>query len=275
MSALRAAYVRGHGNRIPRIPCSDRRTSCRCREPHTRTPASMRSGGVRPGICDAARGTSKVVGILQPGGLPQGRGMTNFTSTTEQANQWSGSRPASRDAERAWEPATDAVPVQPSQLVTPSRTPRPTRAKAAAVFEYTFTRRRIAEPVGTVRSPDDVAALLAVYVRPDEAEQERLAVAILDVKNHVIGVETVYVGNTTGSPVRVGEVFRSAVRLNAAAIVIAHNHPSGDPSPSGDDIRLTGELASAGRVLDIDVLDHVVLGGDGRIASMRALGHLG
>ena len=63
-------------------------------------------------------------------------------------------------------------------LQAPSRTPPPTRAKAAAVFEYTFIRRRIAEPVGTVRSPDDVAAVLVAYLRPDEAEQERLAVAI-------------------------------------------------------------------------------------------------
>ena len=155
----------------------------------------------------------------------------------------------------------------------PDAPPDPGRLRR--VFEYTFTRRRIAEPVGTIRSPEDVAAVLAAYVRPDEAEQERLAVAVLDVKNNVIGVETVYVGNTTGSPVRVGEVFRSAVRLNAAAIVIAHNHPSGDPSPSADDIRLTGDLASAGRVLDIDFLDHVVLGSFGRSASMRALGYLG
>jgi DNA repair protein RadC len=199
----------------------------------------------------------------------------NNASTTEQANRWSSPGPAARPAERAWELPGDDPNHAPRRQVTPSRTPRRTRATSAAVFEYTFTRRRIAEPVGTIRSPEDVAAILAAYVRPDEAEQERLAVAVLDVKNNVIGVETVYVGNTTGSPVRVGEVFRSAVRLNAAAIVIAHNHPSGDPSPSADDIRLTGELASAGRVLDIDFLDHVVLGSFGRSASMRALGYLG
>ena len=160
--------------------------------------------------------------------------------------------------------------------MTPPLTPgRAIRATAASVYEYTFTRRRIADPVGTIRAPGDVVALLASYVRPDAAEQERLAVAILDVKHQVIGVETLYIGNTSGSSVRVGEVFRDALRLNAAAIVIAHNHPSGDPSPSSEDVRLTAELGSAGRVLDVDVLDHVVLGSAGRSASMRALGHLG
>jgi DNA repair protein RadC len=144
-----------------------------------------------------------------------------------------------------------------------------------AVFEYTFRRRRIAEPIGTVRSPADAVTLLRDYLRPDEAEQERLVVALVNVKNVVIGVETLYVGNASGSSVRVGEVFRAAVRLNASAIVIAHNHPSGDPMPSADDLAVTKDIAAAGRILDIDLLDHVILGSSGRTASMRALGHLG
>ena len=120
-----------------------------------------------------------------------------------------------------------------------------------------------------------MAALLREYVRPDEVEQERLVVALLNVKHAVIGLEPLYVGNVSGSSVRVGEVFRAAVRLNASAIVVCHNHPSGDPTPSADDLAVTRDIAAAGRILDIELLDHVILGGEGRTASLRALGHLG
>ena len=70
---------------------------------------------------------------------------------------------------------------------------------------------------------------------------------------------------------RVGEVFRDAVRRQAAAVVVVHNHPSGDPTPSADDLRITAELAEAGRLLDIELLDHVVIGAEGWV-SLRALG---
>jgi DNA repair protein RadC len=142
------------------------------------------------------------------------------------------------------------------------------------VFEYRYARRQVAETISTVLSPDDVARLLCEYVRPDAAESEVLAVALLNVKNAVIGVETVYHGNLAGTTVRVGEVFRSAVRLNAAAIVVAHNHPSGDPTPSADDLAVTAELVRAGRVLNIDLLDHVVLASRSHWLSLRALGVL-
>lgn len=141
-----------------------------------------------------------------------------------------------------------------------------------AVFEYTFTRRRIAEPVGTVRQPTDIEAIFRNYIRPDEAEQERLVVTFLNVKHHVIGLELLYIGCESGAPVRVGEVFRAAVRVNASAIAVCHNHPSGDPLPSADDIRVTKDIAEAGRILDIDLLDHIVLGSMGRTVSMRSLG---
>jgi DNA repair protein RadC len=73
--------------------------------------------------------------------------------------------------------------------------------------------------------------------------------------------------------VRVGEVFRDAVRACAASVIVAHNHPSGDPSPSGEDLRITAELGEAGRLLDIEVLDHLIIG-RGRWTSLRALGAL-
>jgi DNA repair protein RadC len=142
------------------------------------------------------------------------------------------------------------------------------------VFEYTFTRRRIAEPIGTVRCPGDVEALLRDFVQPDETEQERLVVALLNAKHAVIGLELIYIGNASGSSVRVGEVFRAAVRLNASAIVVCHNHPSGDPAPSADDLAVTRDMAAAGRILDIELVDHMILGGEGRTASLRTLGHI-
>jgi DNA repair protein RadC len=96
---------------------------------------------------------------------------------------------------------------------------------------------------------------------------------LLNTKNMVTGMVTVYSGNLAGSPVRVGEVFREAVRRQSAAMVVAHNHPSGDPSPSAEDLRITRELAEAGRLLDIELLDHLVIG-HGRWVSLRSLGAL-
>jgi len=104
-------------------------------------------------------------------------------------------------------------------------------------------------------------------------EREELRVLLLDTKNVVVAERTVYRGNLAGSSVRVGEVYRDAVRRCAAAVVVAHNHPSGDPSPSAEDLRITAELAEAGRLLDIELLDHLVIG-RGRWTSLRALGAL-
>lgn len=129
-----------------------------------------------------------------------------------------------------------------------------------------------AEPGWQIRSPADVAERLMPAMR--NLEREELRVLLVNTKNIVIGGATVYRGNLAGSSVRVGEVFRDAVRRQAAAIVVLHNHPSGDPSPSADDLRITAELAEAGRLLDIELLDHVVVG-DGAWVSLRAIGAIG
>jgi DNA repair protein RadC len=148
----------------------------------------------------------------------------------------------------------------------------PRRAGAmAAAFEL---GRRVAGSAATspgwrVRSPADVGERLVPAMR--HLESEELRVLLLNTKNAVTGAVTVYAGNLAGSSVRVGEVFRDAVRRQAAAIVVVHNHPSGDPSPSAEDLRITAELAEAGRLLDIELLDHVVVGAQGWV-SLRALG---
>jgi DNA repair protein RadC len=122
-----------------------------------------------------------------------------------------------------------------------------------------------------VRVPGDVGDRLLPMM--EGLEREELRVLLLNTRNVVQAMVTVYVGNLSGSSVRVAEVFRDAVRALAAGIVVAHNHPSGDPTPSADDLRITRELTDAGRLLDIAVLDHLVIG-RGRWVSLRATGAL-
>jgi DNA repair protein RadC len=122
-----------------------------------------------------------------------------------------------------------------------------------------------------IRSPADLAERLLPAM--GHLAREELRAVLLNTKNAVTGMVTVYAGNLAGSPVRVGEVFRDAVRRQAAGLVVVHNHPSGDPAPSPEDLRITRELAEAGRLLDIELVDHLVIG-HGRWVSLRALGAL-
>jgi len=126
------------------------------------------------------------------------------------------------------------------------------------VYSYTYTRHRVAECPAQVRSPRDTIPVFEALF--SGRETEALVVLCLDSKNKVIGTEVVYTGNVSASLVRVGELFRMAVRLNAAGIILGHNHPSGDPTPSPDDLHLTAETIAAGKLLDIDVLDHLIFG---------------
>lgn len=147
--------------------------------------------------------------------------------------------------------------------------------RAAALLASVELGRRVASalpaPRWQVRAPTDLAERLLPAMA--HLEREELRVILLTTKNTVIAMVTVYVGNLAGSSVRVGEVFREAVRRQAASVVVAHNHPSGDPAPSPEDLRITGDLAQAGRLLDIELLDHLVIG-QGRWVSLRALGAL-
>lgn len=138
-------------------------------------------------------------------------------------------------------------------------------AQLQAAFE--LGRRMLADwPAGrwTIRSPRDVADRLVLQM--GRLEREELRVVILNTKNAVLRLTTAYQGNVSASLVRVGELFRDAVRLDAAAIILVHNHPSGDPTPSPDDLHLTAEALAAGRLLDIDVLDHLVVGHDAYVS---------
>jgi DNA repair protein RadC len=134
-------------------------------------------------------------------------------------------------------------------------------AQLTAAFE--LGRRLMADwPTAhwTIRAPRDVADRLILQM--GRLEREELRVVLLNTKNVVLRVVTVYQGNVSSSLVRIGELFRDAVRLNASGLILVHNHPSGDPTPSPDDLHLTAEALAAGRLLDIDVLDHLVVGHD-------------
>ena len=109
-----------------------------------------------------------------------------------------------------------------------------------------------------IRSPADAANL--VMMEMSLLEQEHLRLLLLDTKNRVLKMPTVYIGNLNTSVIRVGELFRYALRENCASIIVVHNHPSGDPSPSPEDVQVTERIVKAGKMLDIDVLDHLIIG---------------
>ncbi|MEW5958292.1 MAG: DNA repair protein RadC [Chloroflexota bacterium] len=109
-----------------------------------------------------------------------------------------------------------------------------------------------------ITSPTDAANLLMLQMGC--LEQENLRTILLDTKNRVLDSPTVYVGNVNSSIIRVSEVFREAIRTNATALIVAHNHPSGDPTPSPEDVQVTRSIVEAGKLLGIEVLDHLVIG---------------
>ena len=147
------------------------------------------------------------------------------------------------------------------------------RARAAQVKAVLEITRRVllAQPGERlqIKSPADAAQLLMVEM--SALDQEELRVVLLDTKNRVQKVHTVYRGSLNSSMVRVAEVYKEAIRHNSAAIIVAHQHPSGDPTPSPEDVLVTKEIIAAGKLLDIDCLDHLVLG-HGRFVSLRERG---
>jgi len=120
-----------------------------------------------------------------------------------------------------------------------------------------------------VRSPADVAQVLMAEM--SHLEQEHFRVLFLDTRNRVLDAETVYVGSLNASHIRVGEVYREAVRRNCAAIICAHNHPSGAADPSPEDVAVTRQIVEAGKLLDVECLDHLVIGRQ-RFVSLRERG---
>lgn len=146
-------------------------------------------------------------------------------------------------------------------------------SKASLIVAAVELGRRLAvtdaQEAPTVSSPSAAAGL--VQYEMAGLEQEHLRTILLDARNRLIRVHEVYRGSLTTSLIRTGEVFREAIKANAAGMIVVHNHPSGDPSPSPEDMAVTRNLVEAGRMLDIPVLDHIVIG-CGKFVSMREQG---
>ena len=146
-------------------------------------------------------------------------------------------------------------------------------AKAAEIKAALELGRRLLaaapEERPRVTSPVDAANLLMSEMM--FLEQEHLRLVLLDTRNHVLGTPTVYQGSLNTSVVRIGELFRYALKANAAAFIVVHNHPSGDPAPSPEDVHVTRQLVEAGDLLDIAVLDHIIIGQQ-RFVSLKERG---
>ncbi|MFZ1397946.1 MAG: DNA repair protein RadC [Candidatus Promineifilaceae bacterium] len=120
-----------------------------------------------------------------------------------------------------------------------------------------------------ITSPADAANLIMSEM--SFLEKEHLRLILLDTRNRVLATPTIYIGSLNTSVIRLGELFRAAIKENAAAFIVAHNHPSGDPSPSPEDVAVTRQMVQAGALLNIDVLDHIVIGHN-RFVSMKERG---
>ena len=120
------------------------------------------------------------------------------------------------------------------------------------------------EDRAVIGSPGDVYNLLG----PEMAflDQEHLRVLLLNTKNEVLSSQEVYRGNVNSSMIRVAEVLRPAIRDNCPSIIIVHNHPSGDPTPSAEDILVTRQVRSGAEMMDIELLDHIIIGGQGFVS---------
>jgi len=135
------------------------------------------------------------------------------------------------------------------------------------VFELMIVRKR-RQGAGLPRFVRDAGAVYSAFREEAELlDRERFVVVLLDGKNRVLGFHVVSVGSLTAALVHPREVFKAAILANAAAVILAHNHPSGDPSPSAEDRALTARLRQAGELIGIRVLDHVVIG-DGSYTSL-------
>ncbi len=147
------------------------------------------------------------------------------------------------------------------------------KAKAVQIQAVLELSKRLASSNGNgkevIKTPDDVANLLLPELR--FLTQEVFKLVLLDIKNQVIALPMISKGGLSSSIVHPREVFKEAIKRSAAAIILAHNHPSGIPEPSKDDIKITRRLIEAGNIIGIDVLDHIIIG-DGNYMSMKEKG---
>jgi DNA repair protein RadC len=146
-------------------------------------------------------------------------------------------------------------------------------AKATEIKAALELGRRLAitqpEERVQITSPADAANLLMSEMM--FLEQEQLRVILLDTRNCVLGTPTIYIGSLNTTVVRMGEIFRAGIKENAASLIVAHNHPSGNPSPSPEDVKITKQLIAAGELLDLEIIDHIIIG-HGQFVSLKERG---
>lgn len=150
--------------------------------------------------------------------------------------------------------------VTPVQALSTLPGMNPTKAvRVHAAFE--LGRRLMASTTDKPRQITSPASAAAILM-PDMMllEQEHMRLILLNTRNEIISTPTLYKGSLNTAVVRVAEVFKDAIRQNAAGLIVSHNHPSGDPAPSPEDIHLTRTIVDAGKLLGIQVLDHIIIG---------------
>ncbi|MCP8617014.1 DNA repair protein RadC [Salirhabdus salicampi] len=149
------------------------------------------------------------------------------------------------------------------------------KAKAATLVAAIEFGKRIhtikLEEKYVVRQPVDVAGYIMDELR--HLKQEHFIALYLDTKNQIIHQQTLFIGSLNASIVHPREIFKEAVKRSAASIICAHNHPSGDPTPSQEDIQITKRISECGKMIGIEVLDHIVIG-NGRYVSLKEKGYL-
>jgi DNA repair protein RadC len=178
-------------------------------------------------------------------------------------------------------PSSPDIPLQLPLLDLTVRSPHKIGSRQRAKVEMTLAKLRqlhdelnsalYAQPTErpTISSPIDAANLIMPFI--GNLDHEELWVILLDVRNRVLKLVKLYQGSINSSQVRIAEVFRQAIIENAPAIILAHDHPSGDPTPSPDDLSVTRAAFQAGKLLDVDLLDHMIIG-QGRWVSMKERG---
>ena len=148
-------------------------------------------------------------------------------------------------------------------------------AKAATILAAIELGLRLAQkptsPKYIIRMPSDAATYLMPKLR--YAQKEHFTIILLDTKNHIIACPDIFIGSLNASIVHPREVFRCAISYGAASIILAHNHPSGDPNPSAEDLNITKRLVQTGKIVDIEVLDHIIIG-DNKYTSLKEQGML-
>lgn len=125
-----------------------------------------------------------------------------------------------------------------------------------------------------IRSPQDARDVIVGVLGMEDLPNEHFVMLSLNTKNKVVGVHTIFVGSLNSSIVHPREVFQRALLNNSASIMVFHNHPSGDPTPSPEDIDVTKRLKQAGEIIGIELLDHIIIGDEGRYTSLREKGYI-